>query len=258
MKTYVLSLPDDTARRSALFAQFPNRAKEFEIVEAIDGRKEKPAFHQPLCRFDQKRPLTSSEIACTLGHLRIYEKIIAQDDHSGAFYLILEDDVLGTPKHMQRISQIAPSFPKKSLVILGGQQGMYRAKHLYGYPFQHQEVFRTPRIQRRNLVRTACYLVDAEMASHLHRQHQQCLTRADHWSWLTRDCDHVYYTPLLAHPVQNHTNSHIEAQRANLYSDMFWQRWQRDGWRETVARITSRALTPIATPFIGLTKIPTK
>jgi len=258
MKTYVLSLPDDTTRRAALFAQFPHHAKEFEIVAAVDGRKEKPAFHQPLCRFDQNRPLIPTEIACTLGHLHVYEKIIAEDNDHGAFYLILEDDVLGTTEHMQRISQIAPSFPEKSLVILGGQQGMYRAKHLHGYPFQDKNVYKIPRFQRRNITRAACYLIDVAMVSHLHQQHQQCLTRIDHWAWLTRHCAHVYYAPILAHPVQNHTNSHIEAQRADLYAGLFWQRWQRDGWRETVSRIASRSLTPLLAPFIGLKKIPTK
>ncbi|QRN41353.1 MAG: glycosyltransferase [Neisseriaceae bacterium] len=91
---FILSLPDAVNRRQSAFSQCIEYALPFECVDALDFRNktkwETSAAYQPTDKAKQKNKfLSNTEIACALGHQKIYNKIIAQQI---PFSLILEDD----------------------------------------------------------------------------------------------------------------------------------------------------------------------
>jgi hypothetical protein len=252
VKVYVLSLPEDDQRRDSLKWQFPEHFSSFEIVPAIDGRCKPPDYDVPQYPNNCRRPLSSTEAACALGHMRIYSQILNCPDTSSAFSLVMEDDVQGNKEQLGRIEWLATQLPPQSLVILGGLQNMPRARHLYGYTTPWTGTYRISVSQRRNLTGAYCYLLDARMAEHLRRQQSHCLNRADDWAYLAASEPHVFYAPIMSHPSLDGDNSHIEKTRAFLYQGGIIQRWQRDGWRESLARPAARLLTPIAAAWLGM------
>lgn len=255
MKTFVLSLPTDRLRKSILESQFPCHFPYFEIVDAIDGRTKQVNTDIPACKKDKRRPLTSTEVACALGHIKIYEEIKKYGNKENNFNLILEDDIQGSPDDLEKIQQLSSFLPKKSIIILGGLGGMQRAQNLYGYLSPWPNIYRVPKPQRRNLSGTCCYLLDTVMAEHLLDKQNICLHRADDWPALLKNERNVFYTPLLSHPTPNIGNSHIEKERARRYSGGIIKRWYRDGCKESFARPITRISTPILAPFFGLYRI---
>lgn len=256
MRIYLLSLPDDEQRRAALRDRFPEHFPRFQLVPAIDGRNGLPTPGMRICRRNRNRPLSSTEIACALGHLDIYGRILEEAAENNAFSLVIEDDVIGTTEDLRRIERLAAALPRNSMAILGGQQGMARARHLHGYATSWEGVYRIPASQLRNLARTCCYLLDKDTAILLMRQQSSCLTRADDWAGLLAKHQHVYFTPILSHPFPNRFNSHIDVSRSKLYSGGILARWHRDGLRESIARPFARNLTPLFGPLVGLKRIP--
>lgn len=95
---FVISLTDAAERRRAISAQLSALAVEFEILDAVDGRRGVPAEYEPM--IDRAgtlatlgRAMTGGEYACALSHLAIYQRIL-DEDLPGA--VVLEDDaVLG-------------------------------------------------------------------------------------------------------------------------------------------------------------------
>lgn len=254
MKTYVLSLPDDHARRQQLNRSFGESAREFVYVDAIDGRNGHVPNAPPPCAKNRRRPMTGPEVACSLGHMGIYERIL-NEVRNGEYCLVLEDDVQGTAEALKNIESLASDLPPGSVIILGGQQGMARARHLYGYLSQWQGVFRVPHFQLRNLARTCCYMLGVDVARSILLSQQKCLNRADDWVALLSNVRNVYYLDVLQHPVLDGLNSHIEQTRSSLYQDGFRVRWKRDGVRESLARPLTRWATSLLSSAVGLHRI---
>ncbi|SDW43991.1 glycosyltransferase family 25 protein [Marinobacter mobilis] len=255
MNIYVLSLPDDHQRREALELQFPRYAPKFRFIDAVDGRSASPITDIPPCAKDRHRPLTGPEIACSLGHLKIFQSIVESKANPTSFHLILEDDVIGDCGRLEKIGEILLALPPKSLAILGGLQGMSRARHLHGFKSSRASVYRIPELQRRNLSRTCCYAVDFEMAKHLLQQQQRCLHRADDWAALLKGEYNVFYSPVLAHPTADTANSHIEQGRSHQYNGGLIKRWYQDGWKESIGRPLTRIFTPFLARYLHLHRI---
>lgn len=104
MKIFVISLERSTQRRKLIQERLGKLGLEFEIVNAIDGRKltesEIILSTRPL-----SYAIERGEIGCSLSHLSVYARMIA-DDVSSA--LILEDDAIPSQdlpdilKHLER------------------------------------------------------------------------------------------------------------------------------------------------------------
>ena len=83
--TYLINLARSTDRKAHMIGQLAKVGRQYEIIEAIDGREldlSKPEFSSGLLPY---------EFGCALSHLRAYQKML--DDGVGVA-LILEDDVL--------------------------------------------------------------------------------------------------------------------------------------------------------------------
>lgn len=255
MKIYVVSLPDDHARRERLASLFPLRFADFEIVPAVDGRKSSPFLDTPQCKHNRHRPLTNTEIACARSHLNVYERIVNDSPQRQGFVLILEDDVQGDSAQLDDIEKFMPSLPRKSIVILGGLQGLPRAKQLYGYPVVGTGLYKIPRFQLRNIARTCCYLLDCDAAESLLMRQRTCITRADDWASLVDKDTHLFFCSMMSHPDISEAGSHIESSREILYSDGLMGRWRRDGIRESLVRPAVRIITPLIARAMGLRRV---
>ena len=78
MKTFVINLKSSVSRRKKIEQQLRQIGLEYEIFEAIDGRKftsEQANSHiDPATKFSRK--MSSSEIGCFLSHYHILKKIV--------------------------------------------------------------------------------------------------------------------------------------------------------------------------------------
>ncbi|MCV2502812.1 MAG: glycosyltransferase family 25 protein [Neisseriaceae bacterium] len=107
-KTFILSLPDAVSRRQSASNQCKQYDISFEWVDAFNFRnksqEEVSHYYQPTDRAKQKnRFLSNTEIACALGHQKIYEMIITQNI---PFSLVLEDDFKFIDNPLPLLSQI--------------------------------------------------------------------------------------------------------------------------------------------------------
>lgn len=104
---FIISLSDSISRRKLLSEKLIGLGHEFEIIEAIDGRKKLPEQYEPfidraetLKRFGRK--MSDGEYACALSHQKAYD-IILERDLPGA--IILEDDAIPTPEFKRFIDE---------------------------------------------------------------------------------------------------------------------------------------------------------
>ncbi|MEP2027450.1 MAG: glycosyltransferase family 25 protein [Paracoccaceae bacterium] len=94
LRTFIVSLLDQSKRRALATDQANKYGLEFEFFDAVDGKRlEKEVLH---AHYDEarnrkyfKRPLANGEIACYLSHIGLWEKIAHGTDDR---VLILEDD----------------------------------------------------------------------------------------------------------------------------------------------------------------------
>lgn len=91
---YVLSLPEADGRRKAVRAEFTSQRLKFRFFDAVDGRRAPTAiarfYDSALNAQKFKRPLSSAEIACALGHRAIWREVI---NGSAPVAVVFEDDV---------------------------------------------------------------------------------------------------------------------------------------------------------------------
>ena len=94
IKAVILSLPKDVDRRSACQTEctqlglphsffdaiYGDQLSDADVSRIYDAKRNRRAF---------KRPLSRNEIACALGHLKIWQAIAEAED---ALTLVLEDD----------------------------------------------------------------------------------------------------------------------------------------------------------------------
>lgn len=95
MKIYVVNLKRRTDRKEFMISQFEKFGiTNYEFVEAVDGKtldlNEVGYSESKAARWC--RPLTKSEIGCSLSHVKIYDKMV----EDGLRGIILEDDTIIT------------------------------------------------------------------------------------------------------------------------------------------------------------------
>ncbi|HGG8948503.1 TPA: glycosyltransferase family 25 protein, partial [Enterobacter cloacae] len=90
MKTFVINLKTEVKKRNNIDAQCKANGFDYEIVEAVNGRElQDEATHLLAQNLSQAR-LTKGVIGCTLSHLYIYSRMVADNI---PYALVLEDDI---------------------------------------------------------------------------------------------------------------------------------------------------------------------
>jgi glycosyl transferase, family 25 len=97
---FVISLPDDDARRMALLPLLERIGLRPQVLEAVDGRRGLPSWAE--AEVDRAaaaarvgRPLADAELACALSH-RLAWRLVCDTGLAGA--LIFEDDAIPTDR----------------------------------------------------------------------------------------------------------------------------------------------------------------
>lgn len=205
---YVLTLLNDEKRRLNLKSRFPNRYKDFSFKFAFDSNFIKNNTENILKNNTDR--LTIAEIACALSHKKILIDFLGSELD---YCLILEDDIHGSDCLIDLIFFEYQKLPAGSVLIAGGQEGLRSYKNLYGIRVEGEgQLYKIPKLYYRYLSRACCYILSREIAKKIVTLQERKLNTADQWDVLLKNCDHVYFSPILKHPISL-GDSHIEAER---------------------------------------------
>jgi GR25 family glycosyltransferase involved in LPS biosynthesis len=214
----VLSLPDAFEKRKAITRELLAAGINFVFQDGVDGRI------SPIPR-DVNSLLTPPEAACSLGHIRIYQELLASDQ---GWALVFEDDVNLAPDFSQVLnlvnSEVLPALDHKPVVVLlGGQDGI-RAHFFFvgvqwGFAGRHK-ILRSFRSEK-FLFRTCGYLINRKAAQGFILANQGLIYRADDWvGFKNRGAlDDIYLLRpgIVSHP-RDLTASAIQEQRSESQS----------------------------------------
>lgn len=218
---YVVSIDERSSHRlKSFFDQdiFKGISEDrFDIVGVKGGNLTAKDYFN-LAVHGRVKPLTPSELGCTLSHLEVYKKFLMSDEK---FALIFEDDAI-FPNRLsfgdlfEQIQKI--KLDACFLLSLGGIQ-MKVCRNVRGEIQKNTFISNAlikinPHFYHR-VCYTFAYVIDRKMAEVLIGYHEKP-RRADDWSYLydfSPDVN-IYMTDLIDHPVdQNVKNSYIEAER---------------------------------------------
>jgi glycosyl transferase family 25 len=95
---WVISLERASARRASVTAAFAELGIPIELFPAVDGRsmsaEERRKYSRWRSLFEIGRDLTLGDVGCSLSHIRVYERMVAEDVPE---VVVVEDDVVPTP-----------------------------------------------------------------------------------------------------------------------------------------------------------------
>lgn len=218
MKIFLISLRQDTARRTLLSSRFPGKFKEFEVVNAIDGSSIRALDYfeltAPLYRAEGHL-LSPGEVGCALSHVEAYRRFLSTDEKMALF---IEDDIEGCDEDISRIMRVAEKLNGDFLLCCGAQDGLRSRKWLIGKPHQSNDagVFIVNGYCYGQMWRTACYVLSRGMAASLLEKQTKRLCKADDWAALLKYCEgEVLFLNALSHPI-GHGGSRIETERVLL------------------------------------------
>lgn len=219
---FIISLARDTQRRANIGKQLAKLDVDFQFFDAIDYRSElfqdkKKSVLSPGQSYGE---MTDPEMACTLSHLAVYQKII---DSNLEWAMILEDDV--TLDHriadvVHSLSQSTDKLKRGCTYVLGGQQGT-SDHQLFGLSLLDVSTiggvrFRKATYKKHKVTRACSYIVDKKYC-------QQSLNLfSSHGFYLVDDrkilldngvMDDIYFCDIVTHPIVNTLNSHLENSR---------------------------------------------
>ncbi|MBD3805966.1 glycosyltransferase family 25 protein [Sulfuricurvum sp.] len=236
MKIYLISLSKDVKRRLSLQKTFPNYFKKMCQIDAIDGRllNAKDFFSKITGSYlHHNRLLSPSELGCSLSHIKVLQEFI----ESGEKYaLILEDDILGTDKHLKHIESLLPYIPDNSLLLCGGQDKPSLRNYLYGKEIT-KNLFKLAPFSHFYIVRACCYVVTHTSASAILSSHKKNILLADSWYQLLKDTNiEIFLADILSHP-DNDLDSNLHIERTILTKDRrsFRQKWLSTGTLKSIA-----------------------
>lgn len=222
---YLVSLEQDTKRREELRLRFPNLYSNFIHINAVDGRKlsAKEFYDKTIDYFIKtNKTMSPSELGCTLSHIKALEEFMKTDSD---YALILEDDVIGEDKDIEKIFNISQKLDQHSLFICGAQDGLSSRKYQFGKRSSLDDnLYEVCKFSYQHVFRTCCYIITKQSAKEILDYHKKCLTLADKWDEFFKDSDtKIYYSNILAHP-EDLANSHIEADREKFKNKTFLEK----------------------------------
>jgi glycosyl transferase family 25 len=95
---WVISLERAHDRRQSVHRSFGAAGIPFELFDAVDGRALDPAERRQYSRwrslFEVGRDLTLGDVGCSLSHIRVYERMVAEAIPE---VVVVEDDVQPSP-----------------------------------------------------------------------------------------------------------------------------------------------------------------
>lgn len=142
MKTFVINLPEQAARREQLGARLAALGLDFEIVDAVDGRK--LASGTLAARYDavraarDYREMSPSEIGCALSHLEVYRRIVSD---RLPLALVLEDDAAPEAEVPALLAALAArADPQSREVVLLNHVDKYTRRAMLALDDRHRLV----------------------------------------------------------------------------------------------------------------------
>ena len=123
MKKYLISLDKDVRRREVFFSQ-PNTA-DFEVFSAINTMQKEwnelsEQFNLEKFTRHYKRQVTKGEIGCTLSHLEVYRRIVADENTAESDYaLVCEDDALFNKNLPRNLTALLAQHCTTDIVLIG-------------------------------------------------------------------------------------------------------------------------------------------
>lgn len=127
---FVISLPEETARRDAIAAHLKERSLDFEFFDAIDGRQMDvlayPAYNKTKRRAAHGRDLKPGELGCMLSHRGIYQKLV---DDGLDYALVLEDDARLHEDTKATLEALIKSGTDFDIIRLLGSPKVAKGKH---------------------------------------------------------------------------------------------------------------------------------
>lgn len=231
---YVISLARENQRVDEFKHRFHELMDKIMFVDAIDLRRgeDANALCMPApCRRNHRKPLVATEKGCALSHMKAYATFLSNESLNWA--LILEDDILGSPRDLERIRDALAILPKDGFLLCGGQEGKNGARFLYGKKTRMNDLYELPPFVWNFMSGACCYAVSRSAARAVLDSQQRCLDRADNWIDLLPIKTPVYYLPVLAHPLLMET-SHIDVARNRVIGT---RNSLRRVWRDGVLRL---------------------
>ena len=119
MRAYVINLPSSTDRRRRTEDQLRRAGMQYEVVEAIDGKRLTVTERSELV--DERRVaayprwLTPGMIGCALSHWHVYQRIAEDSDETA---LVLEDDAVLHPGLAELADCISRQMQPSEVVLL--------------------------------------------------------------------------------------------------------------------------------------------
>lgn len=215
MKTYLISLEQDTQRRNELARRFPQTYPKMQWIQAINGKnlpaKEYFSYVQQYFNTHQKI-ITPSEVGCTLSHIKALEIFLEKGDE---YCLILEDDIIGNDADLETIKSVIIKNKFDGLILCGGQIPFGIEKYKL-YKEVCDSVYVVANFSKKYFYGTCCYVVNRRVAQHIVEYHSKELNKADRWDEILGKNINLYYMNVLNHPFEQ-THSHIENERSAFY-----------------------------------------
>ena len=119
MYTFVISLPEDIARRASIKLQLEKLGLDFEFFDAVRGSEKisDPRWYDDVAaRKLEDRSLRPGEVGCALSHAAVYAEIVKR---GLPWALILEDDAALAPDLPQVLSLLEREYLEQGdLVVL--------------------------------------------------------------------------------------------------------------------------------------------
>lgn len=220
---YIVSLRRDVDRRAKIAADLTRIGVEFIFFDAVDAKD--ACNLQTLGAMKSSGDggsMTNGELACTLSHQLIYQKMVAQEIE---WAIILEDDVVVDNRFKALWMSLNQGGDKKlshdKLYLLGGQKGLHEYPVLATSIISKLKVgeinFRRINYNINKIRRTCCYLLSNSMAKDLLALTESYGTyRADSWKIMSNRgvIKDFYLSEIISHPVVNDFNSHLESERS--------------------------------------------
>ncbi len=118
MKIYIVNLEKDVERKASIKAQLDDLNLDYEFISAVYGKNLTQEEISRLSPDFEKTRLTLPELGCALSHLKVYKKIIENND---SIALILEDDVKINSDIKKYLDLIAHYYNsnKPEIILLG-------------------------------------------------------------------------------------------------------------------------------------------
>ena len=224
MKIFVISIEDDNSPRLTKFldrAFFQNSQVILKKLGVKGGTLSAKQYFEQAVR-GRVKPLSPSELGCTLSHLEALKSFLETDDQ---YALIFEDDAI-IPENITlekleyEVQTIA--WTENTLLSLGGIQMKECLKvrgKIKDFKFLDQRVLEVVPDFYHRVNYAVAYIVDRAMANNLIHYHHP-IRKADDWSYLFdfNDKSNILMTYLVDHPKieigeENLQLSAIEAER---------------------------------------------